>query len=330
VQSQRYRSEPTLYSDAQVQFDQKSLPIYVAEQSSYFESCGGSELMIQWFTSTIYTVTIDEVSLQTAQKIILKEALRHRFLLHGILSLSAIHLADKSDENQKYSTIALTHHKRALALFESERKNINASNLSASIGFSSIAIMFAFASCRPTEPVKRNSLIDDLARIFQLAKDWHKMAQALTKEGGEKEVILPHEKSHETSDDTSRALDRLYEFNKQSSRSDVSNETAIYKSAIECLKSTFMMLDENKLNPHLVCAWPEMIPQRFFELLKRHEKLALIIVAHYCIVLHRLRSSWWLRGWGQGVLEAICEHMDSASQEMLRWPKKMVGLEEVA
>jgi hypothetical protein len=131
------------------------------------------ELIIQWFTKTVHTVNSpsNPAALEICQTVILEQAMQHHFLLHGLLALSALHLAESHADTQRYIRIATAHHNQGLSLYHAILEDINEANYAASIAFSSITVMFAFALSRPhgSETAARG-LVDDLAQIFLLVK----------------------------------------------------------------------------------------------------------------------------------------------------------------
>ncbi|KAF7950082.1 hypothetical protein EAE96_007382 [Botrytis aclada] len=133
------------------------------------------DLIIHWFTKTVYTVNPPNnlAAIKIGQTLILEEAMKHRFLLHGLLALSALHYADSHPDRQKYVEIATAHHTRGLTLYHSILSNMNNGNDTASIAFSSITAIFAFGLARPDAKQEASvGLIDDLVQAISLSKGW--------------------------------------------------------------------------------------------------------------------------------------------------------------
>jgi hypothetical protein len=51
--------------------------------------------------------------------------------------------------------------------------------------------------------------------------------------------------------------------------------------------------------------WSFQIPAEFLELLEARRPFALVILAHYAVILHHLKSSWWMGDWGNRILQEI-------------------------
>ncbi|KUJ13207.1 uncharacterized protein LY89DRAFT_709107 [Mollisia scopiformis] len=282
------------------------------------------ELVIHWFTTTVHTVNPPS-AVPLSQTLILNQAMQHHFLLHGLLALSALHLADSHVNSQLYTRIATAHHTRGLSLYDSILSSMDGANYSASIAFSSITAIFALGISRPqTSRVIGLDLVDDLIQVFQLSNGWRKVVQA----AGDLKLLPSSTTITSLNDanttpclslDTQKAFDRLHALNQ-------GQDAAIYSPAISALKSVFATLEGTANdNPHVALDWAGGIPEGFLDLVSSRYALALVIVAHYCVVLHRAPRVWWLRGWGEGLFGVIWRLIDPAYREPLDWVRKQIG-----
>jgi hypothetical protein len=283
------------------------------------------DLIIHWFTSTVHTVNpvSDPAAVNICQTLILKQAMQHHFLLHGLLALSALHLANSSSDPQKYTSVAIAHHTRGLALYHSVLADIDEKNYSASIAFSSITIMFEFGLSKPDLSREAGSdLIDILVQMFLLVKGWHhvvRVANALESRSGSS--ILPQTKSNVAiTADVEEAFCRLQALNQ-------GTDTALYTDAISSLKSVFGTLAKKGDNPHVALEWLNTLPEGFIRLIKARQSFALIVLGHYCVVLHKSPQVWWLKGWSVGLLRAILRGIDPIHRDSLGWAKLQVGVD---
>ena len=285
------------------------------------------DLIIHWFTTTVYTVNpiSNPAAIKICQTVILNEAMQHHFLLHGLLALSALHIADSHSDPEKYTRIGNAHHTQGLALYYSILSNINATNYSASIAFSSITIMFAFGLSRPqAAKAVGMELVDDLAQIFLLTKGWQKVvrvAEGLECIAGSS--IFPSHNPNTTalSTDTETAFSRLLALNQ-------GHDKALYTLAISSLKSSFRTVaDEGNDNPHVALEWANTLPEEFVRLIRERQNLALVVVGYYCVVLERAPQVWWLRGWSKELFSIIWRNIDHTYQGTLEWPREKIGIE---
>lgn len=292
--------------------------------------CKALELIVNWFSSTVYTVTHnDEELLRICQTVVLKEAVSHRFLMHGLLALSALHLADRSSgkERGKYSRTAMDYHNQGLTMFRAELRSIKKSNYSAIIAFSSVTSIFSFALSRPFE--KRSlSLLDDLSHIFQLAKGWHEVVRLVATLGVQAPTGTEStcKETFELPANARESFRRLHELNCTRAQNENQPHTEVYTKVIDSLSYTYGKLASGDPNPHAVQDLANMIPDRFFSLLSEHTTMALLIMGHYCVVLDHFKMLWWLNGWSSGLLEVIWHNVDSVNRPSLAWPLEVVGL----
>lgn len=72
--------------------------------------------------------------------------------------------------------------------------------------------------------------------------------------------------------------------------------------------------------------WPIRVSARFVDLARQQEPSAMVVIAHYCVVLHFAEAScWFLRGWAAAVLNPIATQLrDTPFEELIRWPTETV------
>lgn len=285
------------------------------------------DLIIHWFTKTVHTVNppTNLAAKEISQTVILEQARKQPFLLHGLLALSALHLADSHSDPEPYTKIATIHHTQGLELYYSILSNINKENYSASIAFAAITIMYAFGISRPGGTKTSGiGLIDRLSQIFLLSHGWQSVVDAadgLDRGTGAPIFPAPHSHTGDLPTATEAAFARLNDMNHD-------RDVAVYTLAISTLKSVFHDLEMDGDNPHIALQWAHMVPKEFLDLLHKRQNLALVIVGHYCIVLDALKEVWWISGWGKNLFGVILTNTDSSYREVLEWPRQMIEFEE--
>ncbi|KFY90533.1 hypothetical protein V500_05150 [Pseudogymnoascus sp. VKM F-4518 (FW-2643)] len=285
------------------------------------------DLIIHWFTKTVHTVyaPTNLAAKEICQTFILDQARKHQFLLHGLLALSALQLADSHSDPKPYTKIATTHHTQGLELYYSILSNINKENYSASIAFASITIMYAFGISRPDgTKTSEIELVDHLSQIILLAQGWQNVvtvADGLDRGTGSPIIPTPHGHIGTLSTTTEVAFARLYDMNHD-------RDIAVYTLAISTLKSVFQGLETDRENPHIALQWTHTLPEEFVGLLHQRRDLALVIVGYYCIVLDALKEVWWLKGWSKELFGVILTNVDLSCRDVLEWPRQMIGFEE--
>jgi len=77
-------------------------------------------------------------------------------------------------------------------------------------------------------------------------------------------------------------------------------------------RSTFDL----KVSVHI---WPGCIEQDFLELIFDRDPKALVILAHYCVVLKKSNCVWYLRGLGTELLNSIKEELSEEWKPWIKW-----------
>lgn len=103
-----------------------------------------------------------------------------------------------------------------------------------------------------------------------------------------------------------------------------------YNDSAFALARTFSCLhamDEKITTLDVVRFWPIENSVKYVELLSNWHPSALILLAHYCIVMHRVgMKSWYLEGRAASMLSTIVQRLDLAWHRYIEWPLSEVGL----
>ena len=103
-----------------------------------------------------------------------------------------------------------------------------------------------------------------------------------------------------------------------------------YNDSALALARTFSCmyaLDEKIATLDVVRFWTIRNSIEYVELLGNWHPGALILLAHYCIVLHRVRTkSWYLEGRAASMLSTIVRRLDRKWHQNIQWPLSEVGL----
>ncbi len=72
--------------------------------------------------------------------------------------------------------------------------------------------------------------------------------------------------------------------------------------------------------------WPARISTEYLELLKARDPAALVLLAHYCVLLEPLEQAWYMSGFRKRLLERIYGQLDEEWRQWLEWPFAEAGL----
>jgi len=73
-----------------------------------------------------------------------------------------------------------------------------------------------------------------------------------------------------------------------------------------------------------VMTWPILIEVRFSELLEQRRPEALVILAHFAVLLHRFRDSWLFGDSGRFLIVEITQYLGKEWEEWLTWPNELL------
>ncbi|KAJ5082707.1 hypothetical protein N7532_011750 [Penicillium argentinense] len=81
--------------------------------------------------------------------------------------------------------------------------------------------------------------------------------------------------------------------------------------------------------PHLetgmVFMWAYPLSKHFHDDLKTYQPVALVILAHYCVLMQLVDKFWYIDGIGRQVLADIEKHLHPGFREWLVWPRRWVS-----
>ncbi|KAJ5147032.1 hypothetical protein N7526_000384 [Penicillium atrosanguineum] len=99
-----------------------------------------------------------------------------------------------------------------------------------------------------------------------------------------------------------------------------------YKIAMEFFEVSARQIE--LAGPHvetgMVFLWAYPLSKRFHDHLISHHPAALVLLAHYCVLLHMVDHFWYMSGIGRQLLEDIETKTHPAFREWLVWPRRWV------
>lgn len=67
-------------------------------------------------------------------------------------------------------------------------------------------------------------------------------------------------------------------------------------------------------------SWMALIPEAFVQLIEERVPGALLLIAHYCVLLKRLENMWWVKGKAENLLETVRATLGDGWERWLNWP----------
>lgn len=273
---------------------------------------------------------------------------KHPYVIHSILSLSALHIAHANPfDKEALLHTAVKHRSKALDAFAEDLRVVSFDNSTALFASSTLTFFYAFASfSRALEDTR----IDSNTRTAQvLGNEWISLVRGTAavlepvhmhvREGPLRSFLDLHnfyELDVTSSADTNGFAKHLSDVKSTwcaDEHAEVYNATSdIMMRCNAWMKQFDLMTDEAKsaFGYNRACSgpfiWLISAPEEYIVLQRQRQPPALIIFAYYGVLLHRLTDYWWAEGCGQCIVNAVDACLGPYWSSLLDWPKQAVGL----
>lgn len=280
------------------------------------------ELMHQFATDTYQSLCVSESERHTWQVLVPRLALKHRYLMNGILALASLHLATTLDPSTAplYIDTGLEHHSLSLEPFRIAIDNLTPENCDAVFAQSIVTTAISLAlpqltatrenAARMTEnSIMVFELLQGVKKILTIGQSWINLE--LFSQGD-----FWKDTSATLDEDTDSALNQLAALNERTLVNGDEVQYRINKDVISHLKHCFMKFSCSS-DPAPVLAWLGAVDKGFADNLRRRMPLSLLILAYWGILLGELDGQrWWARDSGRAL---VSELLGSLNAEDLLW-----------
>jgi transcription factor-like protein/Zn(2)-Cys(6) binuclear cluster domain-containing protein len=286
------------------------------------------ELMHHFSTVVYQTLSEETVAQDLWQHEVPKEALQHAHLMHAILALSALHLQCSSDDAQqtaKYREPAIKHYDLCLSQLQLLVVKIDETNCSSVLAAAILLGFFSSVYARFEED--NSALLNDLWSNHQLLRGVPTIMEhagpffsklklsALVKPNPWDHVPIPAGFKHGT--DTLRT-------NISAFGGGDGSKTDIYLSAVRLLEDNVKAEITNPQHITISYLFLPAADRRYMRLVAERDQMALVILAHYAIILHRQRHRWWMGENGIRLFGAVTSYLDADFEALVEWPKQFL------
>lgn len=250
-------------------------------------------------------------------------SLRHPPLRQGLLALSSLHLASTTTSSRRweYLETARAYQSHALSALTTDPNT----DTNATFSLCCLMIVFTFGYCLVDDD--QPNTLDEFFEVFQLTR-WlvSIMIPLLDRITSELNPLIKPENPHATMPDMSRLVVlSLRRQNSLEALRDPAHEEHLYDSAIEHLSIALEQLMKGGEPKVFAFCWSFRIPLGFVELMEARSPFALVVLAHYAVVLHHLRDSWWMGDWGTRILSEIGDLLEPDWKALIGWPVDATG-----
>lgn len=309
--------------------------------------CLELELIHRWSVDTYKCFCVrsngsSELETRVWQVDVVEDAMRHKFLLHGIFAVTALQLAVTTLEARASMLCvrAMEYYNSACSEF-SRDIGTHSSYHQAIFAFSHINIVLGLAL--PLHTAKRGEeihMLSEVASLFKLLLGTASVAQSVRSsllESKFRFIFTADDSLPDLPSSTRLALDNLRAMVDQdycnraatnASQAVLQRQTCV--GAINLLQDCFVMSGLNGSGTSACMRWPAMLETAFVEDFLKHEPLHLLIVMHWAVLLDRQDHTWWARSAGKLLVADIDNRLDArqkiAWSTAIRWIYTEVNL----
>jgi hypothetical protein len=256
-------------------------------------------------------------------------AFEHDFLLSGLLAVTSLHLAILNPCTI-HNDAALKHHSQALTLIRPHLSHVTADNVYALFSYSCMIACYSFGIRKAA--ISSHDPLGDMLAVFTLLRGITVIVE-MGEEWLENSPFADSTKLPEPNPNTRLAPKvegALFSLSQSipDSNTDLTSRE-VYEAALSLLRHTFLLSAEQPHSTRTALLFPILVPQQFVDNLRDKDPLSLVILAHYAVVLHWLRHSIWLRGWGNEVIAAVRHVVGSEWDVVLKFAVEQVGSQEL-
>jgi transcription factor-like protein len=282
--------------------------------------------LMNYYTSHTYA-TLPGATQTTWKDDVSREAVDHPFLMHQILAVAALHLASLDVDAPRKSaslTRAYRHQHHAIRGIGDAVARISPDNCHALFAASSLLLISSFAATAATAGAR---LLDGVLDIFGVVRGLggivNSHRDAICKGALRAFMQCGYHPPRVPLADVLMA--RLLAMSGRLGQDSVSGETrAAVDGAVSAMKGAVSSTGAS-LELNMAVIWPMTLDDGFLDLARVRHPAALVVMAHYAVVLHSLGSKFWFfRGWGSALVSEIAESLGPSWQEEMRWPVSMV------
>ncbi|KAJ6151633.1 hypothetical protein N7470_007230 [Penicillium chermesinum] len=262
-------------------------PVSPASTSSASSGIRDLELMHRFATETFRSVTTTAVSLSVWQKEVPHLALKHDFLMNGILALAALDIANTLEPpaSLAYVDTALQYHNLSFAPFRAAIDDLTPLNCEAVLAQSMITTVIGIFLPRAMAPRDEPSnmteniitlfeLLQGIKNIIQAGQSWIKLNLYTS------QIFFQRNSLTELESPIRKALDRLGTLNEETLAIIDPEEYRINKDIIANLRYCYTLFT-NSGDPSNVIAWLAGVDKEFVNNVRRRQPLALLILMHW-------------------------------------------------
>ncbi|KAL4739936.1 hypothetical protein BDV11DRAFT_107314 [Aspergillus similis] len=261
----------------------------------------------------------------------IKVAIQYDFFLHMILMLSALHLAltKSSSFTEAHRAFILEGCSDATTSFRKEAENVSDSNCHAVLAFPFLMSIYALALPQfDREEKGGDAVLDEMIHILLVIKGnslvrptetpWPRARMTLR--WMEEKDFMDQTDEDDRDRDLSSALGTLQPW--VDSSDDDPRVRSINSETIQLFRETLKVHMKRSLRP---LSWPNAVKNEYIDLLRHRNPMALVVLAHYAVILGQCSDQWWCSNWGVRLLSVIVALLPGKYQGAITYPLQILS-----
>ena len=284
------------------------------------------------------------------QGIFPRVAFQHTFVMSALLSLSALHLAHLHERHRRYYLIeAARHNQNAITGLRHGLANLTPEISDGVFACTTLNSVYIFVAAGPLGDDAPEHGSPASVNHRTLGADWitHLRGVAVVLRPVHEHVmrgplapLMRYGNWDTIEPDSEAGPDDAILLDLKSAWSDETT-TEVYDEALYFLRRCSIFMKDwdgqaSKCTPEYgyngpwsgPFIWLHCVPPQFLVKIDQRQPHALLIFAHFGAILHSLDEHWVMSGWGRRIVSVIYELLGSYWDAWLRWPRKVVGLEQ--
>ncbi|KAJ5488975.1 hypothetical protein N7539_003865 [Penicillium diatomitis] len=249
--------------------------------------------------------------------------LKAPYMVNELLAFSALHLSTRHPERCKYyRTLATQLQTHAIANFQEGGLVIDQETCVPAVMFSSIVGLHALCDSLVHREKDFAHFVDKFVHCFRLhlgVRTVFTEAWAMIRQSVLKPLLADVERQHHFDGRLGLGCAKLLRLVQAANLGD--HLTRIYKQAIEQLQVSANVFIPSAIagSQFFGAGWPLLVCSEYNDLLLQRRPEALVILAHYAIMLQCCRGSWIVGDGGHYIIQSTRDWLGSEWAEWLEW-----------
>lgn len=288
------------------------------------------ELMHHYASDTAPVMCDIPQFLNYFQNSVPKQAFKHDCLMHSLLAVTALHLNYIRPRDASLLPLAFKHHQLSIASQRQGLEVLNKENCEAVFVSSAFIVIVIAALGRLTSmKTQASTPLDHIINVFVFRRGYFLMSRScrgwlLDTDLAPSVKAYSIERFFVREHSLLAPLVQLEQRNQQSSAS--KDEINMYSVTIAGLHKWFYHSVIENGHASVATTWPCLVDESFIRAMRAEKPMALAILAHFCVMLHKSCRVWWFEGFGKRLLYCIASKLPDSWQDSIAWAKDEVGL----